>query len=83
MKSLHEAGHHITFISPFPENPSENYTTINSRRQTFIYIGRSDIEELISLSLSSLLHLITEIEEKNCYDVIILKEIQVRTDYFP
>lgn len=84
MKSLHAAGHHITFISPFPEkNQSENYTTIDSRCETLIYVGRSDIEEFIRFSLSSLLHFVTEVEETNCYDVIKLKEIQVITVYSP
>lgn len=78
MKSLHAAGHHITMISPFPsEKNIENFTYINSRFDSFIYIGQSTIKSFHDMKMIGILDLGCTLDSQYCYDVMKLKEIQV------
>lgn len=78
MKNLHAAGHHITFISPFPSNKQvKNYSMIDSRSaDTIMFIGQTSLL-YFDISLNSFLNWNTKMNEKYCYDIMKLKVIQV------
>ena len=79
MKSLHAAGHHITLVSPFPSpKKMENFTHIDSRFDTYVYVGRTTLDEFQDLTFSKLLNVMIETDFKYCYDVMQLPQIQVR-----
>lgn len=82
MKSLHAAGHHVTFICPFlSQNQIENYTMIDTRSgNTNIYLSNAPVDQASDMSLSVLLHDTIHLDETLCYDVMKLKVIQVRCD---
>lgn len=78
MKSLHAAGHRITFISPFPlDNQIDNYTMIDSRSKTFVHDNPSAVSDVSKMGTMGILNLATQLGEKCCHDVIQLREIQV------
>jgi hypothetical protein len=78
-KSLNDAGHHITFVSPFPWNEtSANYTILDSRFDSPVFVDESDIDSISSQTTQSLIQFLAGIEEKHCHDILKMEEIQVR-----
>jgi len=77
MQSLHEAGHRITMITPFPSDANiENFTYIDSRLDTFAYADQS-IEEWRDMTLYIWMDTVLPRAMKYCMDVMKLKQIQV------
>lgn len=82
-KSLHDVGHHITFISPFPWNEtSTNYTILDSCFDSLVYVdeGEIAINVIASHSLYSFSQILVDIEKKHCHDILQMKEIQVSSE---
>lgn len=78
MRSLHNAGHEITFVSPFPNDESlKNYSVIDTKRDTPIYVGKSSMSQFRDMNIFKLTSLILETETKYCKDVLGSSEIQV------
>lgn len=78
MRSLHNAGHEITFVSPFPYDESlKNYSVVDSRNNTPIFIHMMNGGATRDFSYSGLIPLGIEIENKLCKDVLGSSEIQV------
>lgn len=68
-------------VSPFPsETKVANFTYIDSRFDTFIYIGQTKVEEFQDMSLRHMMNMISIVDVQYCYDVMKLKEIQVSGD---
>lgn len=84
MKSLHAAGHNITFISPFPsKNQIENYTMVDSKfNNSFIYMSNTFVNEYAGISLSDLLLFSIQMDEELCYNLMKLEVIQVTWNTF-
>lgn len=78
VRSLISAGHEVTVASPFPHpNPPKNYTVIDMSKDSFIYVGRTTLQELNEISTYELIEFIASVEEEYCYKFMNLKEIQV------
>ncbi|XKL68154.1 hypothetical protein PGB90_003645 [Kerria lacca] len=77
IRSLYNAGHQITFISPFVNEDSlKNYTSINSNSNTFIYIGQNSLEEVRNLSNYELFNAMINLDENYCHDILKHEEVQ-------
>ncbi len=75
---MYDAGHEVTFISPFANHESlKNYTVIDSNRDTFIYVGQTSLNEFRDMSILEILNILLTAEEKYCRDVLQLPEVQV------
>lgn len=78
IRSLYDAGHEITFVSPFFNDESlKNYSAVNTRHNLPIYIGISSISEFRDLSFFESISQGIETVTQACKDVLGSSEIQV------
>lgn len=84
MRSLIEASHEVTVITPFPQQASEaNYTSIiDVSNDQFMYVSQSSYEDVASLSVYELIDSTIEEEKLYCNKVMNLPEIRVSLQNF-
>lgn len=78
MRSLYNAGHQITFVSPFSNDVSlKNYTVVDTKQDALLYIGDMSLNDFKNADILTVTHLSTKGEVKYCYNVLSSQEIQV------
>lgn len=78
MRSLYNAGHKITFVSPFPNDVSlKNYTAIDTRQDALLYIGEMSLSDFKNADIFTVSHLSAKGEVKYCQNVLGSPEVQV------
>lgn len=79
MKSLIDAGHQVTIVTPFPNQAAtENYTSIiDSSKDEFIYVGQSSFQDFAKLTTYEMIKIIHDMEKSHCNKVLKLPEIRV------
>ncbi len=78
-RSLWDAGHEVTIISPFANHElMDNYTAIDSKRGPVVDEDVIPIKKMKEISLLKLLSRVIDKEATYCRDVLQLPEVQVR-----
>ena len=79
MKSLIDAGHDVTVITPFPERVSaENYTSVIAIPNQSIFVEGFELDVLRTQNVYGVLDKFVKISLPQCAQVLELSEIQVR-----